>query len=327
MVDLTNNRMNGQMTAAVCEALQSHVHTLVLDKNKVGKKGADALRACAGRLRLQTLSLSECDVGEHAVENVVRTLVSDVESAAAIRVLGLRGNGISHTGTVNVLSLFLKTPGCPLESLDLSWNALQTEGGAILLNGISGALKSNGSSQLKALHLEFTGLSDDTVSSIADLMTTYVTIAGAQQVDDATARGKGEDASDEKGSRGGSEDDDEEEEKIEVDLEIETGEGPVAAPRLRQPVLELSVLDNQVPSASLDDLVGEIQGGLAYPVRLLYSVNQLKKVTVAPPKEVPMKKTATQNTAGSTSPEGGARINERTGFRSSPSKKKGNKKK
>ena len=302
-IDLSNCRMDQNMAVGVCRALQSGMNTLVLDTNKgaFSKKGGEALAACVGRLALRSLSLNECEAGDLAVDGVVKALVNSPETAGAIRVLGLRGNGVTSV-SVKAVAAFLKLPGCPLESLDLSWNALQSDGAVAILTAAIDSARTDG--RLKALSMEFCGISDTCLGAVGKLLRVYEEKALSVPGEESEESEEGEDA---KGD-------------IFQKSVMAVMRG---APTF--PLLQLSMENNQIPSVNMEALMEEVQGGAPYPVNLLFSANQLREVTVKGSGKAAvakMTKAATGTGAKGEGKKGGAdaNISERTGFRSTPTK-------
>jgi hypothetical protein len=309
-VDLSNCRMDTNMAVGVCRTLQSGVDTLVLDTNKgaFSKKGGEALAACVGRLALRSLSLNGCEAGDLAVAGIVKSLVNSPETV--IRVLGLRGNGVTST-SVKAVAAFLRRPSCPLESLDLSWNALQSDGAAAILTAASDSARTDG--RLKALSMEFCGISDTCLGALDKFLHVYGEKALSVPGEESEEDDEGEE----------SEEDDEGE-----DAKADIFQKPVKAVMRGAPtfpLLQLSVENNQIPSINMEALMEKAQGGAPYPVNLLFSANQLRGVTLKGSSKAAAAKTTKAATGTGAKGEGekvGAdgKISERTGFRSTPTK-------
>jgi hypothetical protein len=302
-IDLSNCRMDSNMAVGVCRTLQSGVDTLVLDTNKgaFSKKGGEALAACVGRLALRSLSLNECEAGDLAVAGIVKALVNSPETACGIRVLGLRGNGVTSI-SVKAVAAFLRRPSCPLESLDLSWNALQSDGAVAILTAAIDSVRTDG--RLKALSMEFCGISDTCLSALGKFLHVYGKKALSVPGEESEKDDEGEDAK---------------ADIFQKSVKAVTRGAPTF------PLLQLSVENNQIPSVNIEALMEEAQGGAPYPVNLLFSANQLRGVTLKGSGKAAAAKTTKAATGTGSKGEdekvgADGKISERTGFRSTPTK-------
>ena len=287
ILDLTDNRMDPNMASSVISSLQSAVRVLVLDKNKLGKKGCAALEEFVKRnaTALEALSLNKCDAGDGAAASVVKTLATSLpgnEGQANLphHLLSLRlgGNGLGTESGLAVGAL-LAHPDCQIKVLALEWNDLQVEGSAAVLRGAAMGRS------LMCLNMEFCGVAEGNITHVARLMQAYIQVCQMPDADQETDEGGGE------------------------------------------PLLRLSLTDNPIPSILMDNLLETLQSGKqGYPVELLFTPNQLQ------PSADMLRSAASKSAASSGGSASGikpparghdGKINERTGFRSTPTKAEG----
>ncbi|XP_037402046.1 protein NLRC5-like isoform X3 [Pygocentrus nattereri] len=167
-------RLNSGLTEESCAALvsalclnPSHLRTLDLSTNKVGKSGAEMLGTLLENpnCQLQNLGLSNCSITKEGCAAVASAVE---KNPSHLKELDLSGNKIEGSG-LDQISALLKNTHCILDTLRLSYCHIAGEGYAALAS----ALKSNPSSHLRELDLrgnhpgdtgvkELTVLVDDT---------------------------------------------------------------------------------------------------------------------------------------------------------------------
>ncbi|XP_076846682.1 NACHT, LRR and PYD domains-containing protein 3-like isoform X2 [Brachyhypopomus gauderio] len=155
--------------AALCSALRSnpssHLRELNLDHNEPGDSGVKQLSALLEdpHCTLEKLHLSNCSIREEGCAALCSALRSNPSSH--LRELNLDNNEPGDSG-VKQLSALLEDPHCTLEKLDLSWCSIREEGCAALCS----ALRSNPSSHLRELNLDYNKPGDSGVKQLSALL-------------------------------------------------------------------------------------------------------------------------------------------------------------
>ncbi|XP_076842997.1 NACHT, LRR and PYD domains-containing protein 3-like isoform X4 [Brachyhypopomus gauderio] len=154
--------------AALCSALKknpsSHLK-LNLNHNKPGDSGVKQLSALLKdpHCTLEILDLYNCSIREEGCAALCSALRSNPSSH--LRELNLTHNIPGDSG-VKQLSALLEDPHCTLEKLDLSMCSIREEGCAALCS----ALRSNPSSHLRELNLNYNKLGDSGVKQLSALL-------------------------------------------------------------------------------------------------------------------------------------------------------------
>ncbi|XP_076846680.1 NACHT, LRR and PYD domains-containing protein 3-like [Brachyhypopomus gauderio] len=155
--------------AALCSALRSnpssHLRELNLKLNKPGDSGVKQLSALLEdpHCTLEKLVLSGCSIREEGCAALCSALRSNPSSH--LRALNLNNNKPGDSGGKQ-LSALLEDPHCTLEILDLSWCSIREEGCAALCS----ALRSNPSSHLRELNLNYNKPGDSGVKQLSALL-------------------------------------------------------------------------------------------------------------------------------------------------------------
>uniref|UniRef100_A0AAY5EH10 NACHT LRR and PYD domain-containing protein n=1 Tax=Electrophorus electricus TaxID=8005 RepID=A0AAY5EH10_ELEEL len=155
--------------AALASALtsnpSSHLRELNLDYNKPGDSGVKQLSALLEdpHCKLEKLHLSDCSITEEGCAALASALTSNPSSH--LRELNLDYNKPGDSG-VKQLSALLEDPHCKLEKLDLSDCSITDEGCAALAS----ALRSNPSSHLRELNLDYNKPGDSGVKQLSALL-------------------------------------------------------------------------------------------------------------------------------------------------------------
>ncbi|XP_076836000.1 NACHT, LRR and PYD domains-containing protein 3-like [Brachyhypopomus gauderio] len=155
--------------AALSSALRSnpssHLRELNLTHNKPGGSGVKQLSALLEdpHCKLEKLDLSVCSITEEGCAVLASALRSNPSSY--LRELNLYRNEPGDSG-VKQLSALLEDPHCTLEKLDLSVCNITEEGCAALCS----ALRSNPSSHLRELNLDFNKPGDSGVKKLSALL-------------------------------------------------------------------------------------------------------------------------------------------------------------
>ncbi|XP_076835974.1 NACHT, LRR and PYD domains-containing protein 12-like isoform X2 [Brachyhypopomus gauderio] len=155
--------------AALASALRSnpssHLRDLYLNKNKPGDSGVKQLSALLEdtHCTLEKLQLSDCSIREEGCAALCSALRSN--SSSHLRELNLNYSNPGDSG-VKQLSALLEDPHCTLEILYLSCCSIPEEGCAALCS----ALRSNPSSHLKDLNLNYNKLGDSGVKQLSALL-------------------------------------------------------------------------------------------------------------------------------------------------------------
>ncbi|XP_076846713.1 NACHT, LRR and PYD domains-containing protein 3-like isoform X3 [Brachyhypopomus gauderio] len=155
--------------AALCSALRtnpsSHLRELNLNHNKPGDSGVKQFSALLEdpHCTLEKLVLSSCSIREEGCAALCSALRSNPSSH--LRELNLNYNEPGDSG-VKQLSALLEDPHCTLEKLDLSRCSIREEGCAALCS----ALRSNPSSHLRELNLNYNEPGDSGVKQLSALL-------------------------------------------------------------------------------------------------------------------------------------------------------------
>ncbi|XP_076843134.1 NACHT, LRR and PYD domains-containing protein 3-like isoform X14 [Brachyhypopomus gauderio] len=168
-LDLSECSIREEGCAALCSAVRSnpssHLRVLNLNKNKPGDSGVKQLSALLKypHCTLEKLELSSCSIGEEGCAALCSALRSNPSSQ--LRKLNLHYNEPGDSG-VKQLSALLEDPHCTLEKLDLSSCSIREEGCAALCS----ALRSNPSSHLRELNLDYNEPGDSGVKQLSALL-------------------------------------------------------------------------------------------------------------------------------------------------------------
>ncbi|XP_076835818.1 NACHT, LRR and PYD domains-containing protein 3-like isoform X2 [Brachyhypopomus gauderio] len=152
--------------AALCSALcSSHLRELNLNNNNPGDSGVKQLSALLEdpHCKLEKLQLSDCGIREEGCAALCLALRSNPSSH--LRELNLTYNNPGDL-VVKRLSALLEDPLCKLEKLQLSGCSITEEGCAALCS----ALRSNPSSHLRELNLNYNQLGDSGVKQLSGLL-------------------------------------------------------------------------------------------------------------------------------------------------------------
>ncbi|XP_076869695.1 NACHT, LRR and PYD domains-containing protein 3-like [Brachyhypopomus gauderio] len=167
--DLSNCSIREEGCAALCSALRSnpssHLRELNLNNNEPGDSGVKQLSALLEdpHCTLEKLDLSECSIREEGYAALCSALRSNPSSH--LRELNLNNNEPGDSG-VKQLSDLLEDPHCTLEKLHLSNCSITEEGCAALCS----ALRSNPSSHLRELNLDYNEPGDSGVKQLSALL-------------------------------------------------------------------------------------------------------------------------------------------------------------
>ncbi|XP_076836023.1 ribonuclease inhibitor-like [Brachyhypopomus gauderio] len=155
--------------AALCLALRSnpssHLKELNLDYNKPGDSGVKQLSALLEdpHCTLEKLELYSCSIPEEGCAALCSALRSNPSSH--LRELNLKYNKLGNSG-VKQLSALLEDPHCALQKLILFNCSIREEGCAALFS----ALRSNPSSHLRELNLNYNEIGDSGVKQLSALL-------------------------------------------------------------------------------------------------------------------------------------------------------------
>ncbi|XP_036418983.1 LOW QUALITY PROTEIN: protein NLRC5-like [Colossoma macropomum] len=164
---LNKSGVNEEGCAALVSALclnPSHLRTLDLSGNKVGKSGAEKIGTLLenAKCELLKLGLSNCSITEEGCAAVASAVE---KNPTHLKELDLSGNKIGGSG-LDQLSALLNNPNCILDTLRLSYCHIAGEGYAALASG----LKSNPSSHLQELDLRGNDPGDTGVELLTNLL-------------------------------------------------------------------------------------------------------------------------------------------------------------
>uniref|UniRef100_A0A4W4F4U2 NACHT domain-containing protein n=1 Tax=Electrophorus electricus TaxID=8005 RepID=A0A4W4F4U2_ELEEL len=178
-LDLVNCSITDEGCAALASALRSnpssHLRELNLNHNKPGDSGVKQLSALLEdpHCKLEKLELVNCSIADEGFNDLLIT-----EEGCAALASALRSNPSSHLRELNLnynkpgdsgvkqLSALLEDPHCKLEKLDLSDCSITDEGCAAL----AAALRSNPSSHLRELNLDYNKPGDSGVKQLSALL-------------------------------------------------------------------------------------------------------------------------------------------------------------
>ncbi|XP_076836043.1 NACHT, LRR and PYD domains-containing protein 3-like isoform X2 [Brachyhypopomus gauderio] len=167
--DLSWSSIRDEGCAALCSTLRSnpssHLRELNLNYNEPGDSGVKQLSALLEdpHCKLEKLDLSECSIREEGCAALCLALRSNPFSH--LRELNLTYNKPGDSG-VKQLSALLEDPHCTLETLDLSSCSIREEGCVALCS----ALRSNPSSHLRELNLNYNEPGDSGVKQLSALL-------------------------------------------------------------------------------------------------------------------------------------------------------------
>lgn len=159
---LRGNRLSNAGVVAVAESLGPDTTTVDLAANAFDHRGAEALRAflSRGAPHLRELDLSSNHLGDQAVAAICRELPNSCPDLEQLLLADVQVGFGLHTGAA--LGKFL-TMSRRLTVLDVSYNMLQGEGAACLLDGVheNGLPNSTGRRSLRHLDLSWNCLGQD----------------------------------------------------------------------------------------------------------------------------------------------------------------------
>ncbi|XP_076843161.1 NACHT, LRR and PYD domains-containing protein 12-like isoform X3 [Brachyhypopomus gauderio] len=167
-LDLSDCSIREEGCVALCSALRSnpssHLRELKLNYNKPGDSGVKQLSALLEdpHCTLEKLNLSHCSIREEGCAALCSALRSN---PSHLRELNLNYNKPGDSG-VKQLSALLEDPHCTLEKLHLSNCRFREEGSAALCS----ALRSNPSSHLRELNLDYNKPGDSGVKQLSALL-------------------------------------------------------------------------------------------------------------------------------------------------------------
>ncbi|XP_076836609.1 NACHT, LRR and PYD domains-containing protein 12-like [Brachyhypopomus gauderio] len=164
--DLSNCSITEECCAALCSALRSsHLRELNLNSNNLRDSGAKELSAPLEdpHCTLEKLELEHCSITEEGCAALCSALRSNPSSH--LRELNLNHNKPGDSG-VKQLSALLEDTHCTLYKLHLSKCSIPEEGCAALCS----ALRSNPSSHLRELNLNYNKLGDSGVKQLSALL-------------------------------------------------------------------------------------------------------------------------------------------------------------
>ncbi|KAK1803720.1 hypothetical protein P4O66_021123 [Electrophorus voltai] len=153
------------LAATLTSNPSSYLRELNLNLNEPGDSGVKQLSALLEdpHCKLEKLHLSDCSITDEGCAALASALTSNPSSH--LRELNLDYNKPGDSG-VKQLSALLEDPHCKLEKLDLSDCSITDEGCAALAS----ALRSNPSSHLRELNLDYNKPGDSGVKQLSALL-------------------------------------------------------------------------------------------------------------------------------------------------------------
>ncbi|MCI4378842.1 hypothetical protein PGIGA_G00220880 [Pangasianodon gigas] len=154
-----------RVLSSVLSSNSSSLRELDLSNNNLQDSGVKLLSAGLENphCTLETLSLDRCRITGEGCASLASALKTNPSSH--LKELNLNGNNPGESG-VKLLSDLLKDPRCKLETLQLSDCSITSKGCAVLAS----ALKSNLSSHLKELNLDYNTPGESGVKLLSDLV-------------------------------------------------------------------------------------------------------------------------------------------------------------
>ncbi|XP_035377309.1 NACHT, LRR and PYD domains-containing protein 12-like [Electrophorus electricus] len=168
-VELEHCSITDEGCAALASALRSnpssHLRELNLNQNNLGDSGVKQLSALLEdpHCKLEKLELSDCRITDERCAALASALRSNPSSH--LRELNLNDNKPGDSG-VKQLSALLEDPHCTLEKVELYNCNIREEGCAALAS----ALRSNPSSHLRELNLNYNKLGDSGVKQLSAVL-------------------------------------------------------------------------------------------------------------------------------------------------------------
>ncbi|XP_076835956.1 NACHT, LRR and PYD domains-containing protein 3-like isoform X3 [Brachyhypopomus gauderio] len=169
ILELHNCSITEEGCTALSSALKSnpssHLRELNLNHNKPGDSGVKQLSALLEdpHCKLEKLQMSNCSIPDEGCAALCSALRSN--PSTHLRELNLNNNEPGHTG-VKQLSALLEDPHCKLEKLHLSGCNIAEEGCVALAS----ALRSNPSSHLRELNLNYNEPGDSGVKQLSVIL-------------------------------------------------------------------------------------------------------------------------------------------------------------
>ncbi|XP_053091741.1 NACHT, LRR and PYD domains-containing protein 12-like [Pangasianodon hypophthalmus] len=152
--------------SSVLSSKSSSLRELDLSENKLQDSGVKLLSAGLENphCTLETLRLHVCNLTEESC-TTLSSVLSSKRTGPSLRELDLSNNNLQNSG-VKLLSAGLENPHCTLEKLSLCNCSITGEGCAALVS----ALRSNTSSHLRKLNLNYNNPGESGVKLLSDLL-------------------------------------------------------------------------------------------------------------------------------------------------------------